>query len=676
MFIREIGLYNFGVFAGPETINPCISSEGARQVTIIGGINGSGKTTILEAVLLALYGKSSPAVREARHPYQSYIESYMRTGNHNEAWVEISLDVPVGGQMVNLRLRRQWHKKRTQWVESFRIIRNDVPDLFLAQNWSYYVEDLVPSGLAELFFFDGEKIMGLAEEETGDAMKKAIYSVFGVDLVDGLIQDMERLIKRHENHLYPPEMKKEIYHLESSGEELLTKIQSTRQELAGIDTRIDRLLEKARQKEEKIIKSGGSWGCERQNLNATKEALKERLIQSRADMISLTGSALPLALVYPALVQLEHQMKQDRYNKIAVDALPLLDEQASEVLRLLEAQGVEFDIVHQVRNMFKEKKRKLNDLAGAISPVYVSELALNQVEHLTRGKLKDMLDKSAAMMQEYRNIESELEQVERHLLVDVDSVGLEQEMQEYKGMQQEITNFSVERRLISERMNELNRSFAEIEKKHQKLLQKGLARVEGEEEAARIIEYALRTKETMKHFRQKLIESKTTRLNSSMHEAFQYLAHKKSLIARMGIDPQTLNIRLYDRNGKKMAKQRLAAGEKQMLAVSLLWGLAHSSGRILPVIIDTPLGRLDSTHRKNFVGHYLPFASHQVIVLSTDTEIIGEYYERLRKHVGMEYFLKYSDQTRSTIIQEGYFGPTSRKESGYDHSANQAVRSG
>jgi DNA sulfur modification protein DndD len=673
MFIREIGIYNFGVFAGPERIIPCISSEGARPVTIIGGVNGSGKTTILEAVLLALYGKSSPAVNEAGHPYQTYIESYMRTDSHIEAWIELSLDVPVEGKMVNLRLRRQWHKKKTQWVETFKITRNDVPDLFLAQNWAYYVEDLVPSGLAELFFFDGEKIMALAEEETSDAMKKAIYDVFGVNLVDRLIQDMDRLIKRHENHLYPPDMEKEIYHLESNGENLLKKIGVTRQELAGIDTRLDRLLEKARQKEEKIMKSGGRWDYERQN--STKEILKERLIQLRADMISLAGGALPLALVLPALTQLEQQMKQDRFNKTAVEALPLLDEQGSEVLKLLKNQEVSFDIVNQIKDMLNDRKRRLTDLAGVISPLYISELALNQVEHLTMNKLRGLMDKSNTMMQEYRKVESELEQVERHLLVEIDSVGLEQEMQDYKYMQQEITDQSVDRRLVSERLSELNRSFAEIEKEHQKLLQQGLAQIEGEEEAARIIQYAIRTKETMQYFREKLIERKTARLNSSMQEAFQYLAHKKNLAVRMEIDPKTLNIRLYDRNGKQIAKQRLAAGEKQMLAISLLWGLAHSSGRILPVIIDTPLGRLDSTHRQNFVDHYLPFASHQVIVLSTDTEIIGDYCKRLRAHVGKEYYLNYSDQTSSTIIQEGYFCPVYRKEGSYDHSTNQIVHS-
>ena len=91
-----------------------------------------------------------------------------------------------------------------------------------------------------------------------------------------------------------------------------------------------------------------------------------------------------------------------------------------------------------------------------------------------------------------------------------------------------------------------------------------------------------------------------------------------------------------------------------MLALAILWGLAKASGKTLPVIIDTPMGRLDSLHRINFVGKYLPNASHQVVVLSTDTEIEGKYLQMLSPYVGKKYLLTYDETKRATEITEGY----------------------
>ena len=93
-----------------------------------------------------------------------------------------------------------------------------------------------------------------------------------------------------------------------------------------------------------------------------------------------------------------------------------------------------------------------------------------------------------------------------------------------------------------------------------------------------------------------------------------------------------------------MPKERLSAGEKQLMVVSLLWALAICSRRKLPVIIDTPLSRLDSKHRMALLQTYVPNASDQTNVLSTDSEIYGKYYKAIKENVGNEYTLDYDDE--------------------------------
>src|SRR5699024_6098159 len=106
-----------------------------------------------------------------------------------------------------------------------------------------------------------------------------------------------------------------------------------------------------------------------------------------------------------------------------------------------------------------------------------------------------------------------------------------------------------------------------------------------------------------------------------------------------------------------ISKRDISAGEKQIYAIAILEALAKTSGRKLPLIIDTPLGRLDSHHRDKVIHNYLPQASHQVIVLSTDTEIDQHYYQKLQPKISHAYHIVFDQATRSSYAHEGYFWP-------------------
>ena len=133
------------------------------------------------------------------------------------------------------------------------------------------------------------------------------------------------------------------------------------------------------------------------------------------------------------------------------------------------------------------------------------------------------------------------------------------------------------------------------------------------------------------------------------------------VVAQIGannrVDDQSGNIRstLYGQDGKPLPFDRLSAGERQLLATSMLWGLARASGRPVPTIIDTPLGRLDSNHRANLVERYFPNASHQVLLLSTDEEIVGGYLKKIMPFVSRTFLLDHNQILGETRIKEGYF---------------------
>ena len=104
-----------------------------------------------------------------------------------------------------------------------------------------------------------------------------------------------------------------------------------------------------------------------------------------------------------------------------------------------------------------------------------------------------------------------------------------------------------------------------------------------------------------------------------------------------------------------MRKSGLSAGEKEVFAISLLWGLAQTSQLNLPIIIDTPLSRLDSVHRDNIVRKYFPYAAEQVIILSTDTEVDSNYFKSLEPHLSGATRLVFNKNQELTTVSEGYF---------------------
>ena len=136
-------------------------------------------------------------------------------------------------------------------------------------------------------------------------------------------------------------------------------------------------------------------------------------------------------------------------------------------------------------------------------------------------------------------------------------------------------------------------------------------------------------KKVLEEYKVSLIHKKVLEFQEAVTECFQTLCRKKDSLGRIIVDPNDFSVTLQDKHNRPLPKAQLSAGEKQIYAISMLWALAKTSGRPLPIIIDTPLARLDSDHRKLLAQHYFPFASHQVLILSTDTEVDQSYFEEL-----------------------------------------------
>jgi DNA sulfur modification protein DndD len=157
-------------------------------------------------------------------------------------------------------------------------------------------------------------------------------------------------------------------------------------------------------------------------------------------------------------------------------------------------------------------------------------------------------------------------------------------------------------------------------------------------------------------------------LEAAFARNFNRLCRKDQLIQRVEINPRDFSVDLVGAGEQAMARRELSAGEKQIYAIAMLWALRQVSGRPLPLLIDAPLGRLDRDHRQNLVEHYFPYVSHQVVLLSTDTEVDAEFFAAMGSNVSRAYHLVYDEGQKATAVSEGYFwegnGHTSTVQAG------------
>ncbi|MBK7932009.1 MAG: hypothetical protein IPK01_00660 [Acidobacteria bacterium] len=153
-----------------------------------------------------------------------------------------------------------------------------------------------------------------------------------------------------------------------------------------------------------------------------------------------------------------------------------------------------------------------------------------------------------------------------------------------------------------------------------------------------------------------MLEKQTGHISDLIFDSFTSLLRKKSLVSSLKINIDDFSMEIMGANDQRLSPDDLSAGERQLLAVAMLWGLARASNRPLPAVVDTPLGRLDAGHRINLVQNYFPYASHQVFLLSTDEEIDSDLYDVIRPFVSRSYTLKFDDTENATTITDGYFG--------------------
>lgn len=657
MIFQELVLTNVGPFAGRQSIR-LAPKEPNHPIVLFGGLNGAGKTTVLEALLLVLYGTLTPGSSRRATSYEKYLTQLIHDAADPAfgASVELLFRAVHDGAWQEFQLIRQWMIVGGRLRERVEVSRDGYPDQILSEGWADHVETLVPRGVANLFFFDGEQIEAFAESDVSqELVRTAVSGLLGLDLVDRLENDLTVLERRHRQEAAQGDERAAMLAQQQELQQLRTRELDLMQALENADRDLNLAAEDASAARARLQREGIQQYQDRDRLAERLHTARTAAKGARQALIDALAGYGPLLLVPDLLAAAVAQATAEHDQANNRSLVGLLSERDNALLDYLRSQSAS-PKVQTAAAEFLVQDLEARTAGDQVHPYLgPDEQTLTFARQLVTVELPAARDELQQRVDQLDQARAALEAAERAAAAVPDADLGEAMVAEYEKANEAVVSL---RARIDTLNKELTATRSAVSARKQSLTQ-ALQTVTEErlktERVRRIVEHAGRARATLATLRAKATERHVKRIQSMVLESLQLLLRKDNLVHEVVIDPDTCLMELLTHDGRPVRPRTLSAGERQLLAVALLAGLARASGRMLPVVIDTPLGRLDSDHRLRFVQSYLPNASHQVIVLSTDTEITPDILSTLEGSVSHTIRLEHDPEARATRVAEGYF---------------------
>ena len=655
MILDALTLHNFGVYAGRQTLT-LTPPQPERPVILVGGLNGGGKTTLLDAIRLVLFGPFAQCSNRQGTEYYQYLAGCIH-GGVSEATLALTFRHTLDGVESEYRLQRSWRLTGRSCKETFEVIRDGSLDRALTDNWANQVEDFIPKNIAHLFLFDGEQLEGYASpDSSAQLIETAIHNLLGLDVVDRLERDLVTFERRKQTQAKADREREAIEQAERAVESARHRLDELKQERASLQThQLERARSRLAEVEERYRQAGGDLYDRQTDIEARQREVEAALEQSNAALQEAAAGPLPLLLVSDWLTAVAQRDADEEHARHEREVLGALADRDAALLEHLQQQQADPALLESLQSFCDRDRGQRAELVDCESYLELSSPARADLQFLQQQGLDETRESAASALQEHARWAQEAER----LRLEAASVPTSDEIaaiaQEREQLQNEIAQTERE---IERLDGEIASQERALEREQQALTQRLEADAQAQlrrDDRGRMLHHASKARGTLAQFRQAVVRQHLERIEQLVLESYQQLLHKQSLVTQLRIDPERFHLTLFDRNGAPLSADDLSAGERQLLAVALLWGLAKASGRPLPTAIDTPLGRLDTSHRSHLVQRYFPYASHQVLLLSTDEEIAGEYWRQLEPWIGRSYQLAFDDAAGATTVRSGYF---------------------
>lgn len=658
MYFTKVELHNFGIYKGTHEMR-LVDKVGQRNITLVGGLNGRGKTTFHDSILIALYGKQAQKyINERSRSYDRLLLDHInKDASDGETYVAVSLILDDG---THLRVKRSWAAKGGRAEQHILVEKDGSIDKYLGENWNYYIEEILPFGIARFFFFNNEKITQLADDISFEQIKASIKSAIGISTVEKAIDHADEVIRRK---------KKALEAFEKS--EINTGYQEVDAQITSIDDKIAEATKKANALEREFEKVAASLEAREKefwasggDLSRSRDAIKLEMRKISAEVEQIRSDILRLAVDASTPLFMCRKLVVQSYNAAATlptsESLRYTSEKISDyhrrIMEGLDTLGLSKADLLSVKTLISSiLNAQLPQSAEPRQSQRMSATTIMLYKRLISEVFQSITQKIDQLIVQEETQENQRMSLDAHLGTADEKTLAMQLFDALKSLEADKAIAEAERKRQSDMIESLHRQRDVLVAKRVQLMKAIAEKEHANDDNTRIVKYAAMSIVALNEFKVRLQRAKIAQLSQTATQCFRSLVEKDSLIRAIKVDTDNLDVTIWGSDGKEVLKTQLSAGEQQMFAVSIIWALALTSGYKAPVVIDTPMARLDSSNRANFVTKYLPAASSQVVVLSTDEEINGRYLDMIRGNVADYYTLLYNEDAQCTSIVSGYF---------------------
>lgn len=674
MHFTEIRCVNFGLYRDEQCLSLGLDDAAditSRPIILIGGKNGAGKTTLLEAVKLCLYGAGMFGGTTTGRSYEEYLLSRIHRppgsplGNMF-AGISVTFVHTIDAQQDTFRVERFWQRRDRGIQEILTVWQNDTQ---LADSdhpwWNQFLHNLLPPGLADLFFFDGEKIQSLADDPDYTAFGQAVRTLLGLDVLDRLRSDLAVYVTRQKRK-GGDSLEKQLEDIVAQRHQIEETYNAEHMKLARINRDISQKTGKIEQEEQRLASEGGHIAAQREELTQRATALHHTIQRYEREIQDYASGLLPLAVVPRLAAGLRDNLIAGEHAEQHQSMRLFADRFTEHILTNLQQDD---HWLHDAALSDEEKAAVTEGFTHLVQTVQANLTTRNgfaaapdmqhDLSRQDRQQLLAWIDQAGSNVaravqeagQALSEAMEELAHVEalQHQMPEDDAI--QPILKQLATLNQELGALQAQRETQEGILRQLNAERNRMEQQERDVY---MRMMRGDDPSYRM-QLAARAQQALVRYETELRRAKLGQLEQRIVECYGRLSRKGNYIKRITIDPETFETTLFNQRDDPLPREQLSAGEKQIYAIAILWALRLVSGRSIPVIVDTPLGRLDSDHRQHLVQRYFPQASHQVILLSTDTEIDGDLYADLAPAVSRAYHLAYSNREAYTSIKEGYF---------------------
>lgn len=696
MKIKRIQMKNIGSYVNDMQLDFDISDR-KRRMVLIGGKNGAGKTTLFNAVKIGLYGCMAFGFESNGTKYYEEISKIINANEMlkkaGEAEIVIDLLLDDGKFNHVYTFSRSWKVSPKKIVETFDLYKDDI---VLSEteksNFESFLLQTLPPNLFRFYFFDGEKISNFVFNNSKNSdFKDALLKICNLDTLEIIQENFRRIVKSKVKS--EDSLSDEYTSCLEADKTLSEKISKAEEDYKRISDEIGEIDSALIALERKYAKNGGVSKTDWQSMHNQLAKEDSKRQETRKWLKDIANNVLPFIIVRQQLCELKNQIELEHQSQAAQSVSNTINtpEIRGIIARVISKAGVELSedlsnkIVEEICNFTNASEIKtILNLSEADQYEMLSQI--NSLLMFDIGRIKKATDEINKSLTHTNQIRKKMEQSSTN---------------DYENYLREKSKLNELRSQKTQRMLELNEDLYSLKEQKNSSVSK-LAKAKNEYEAVlkqiSINDISARALLAFEELQGVLYQKSIQRVEDEFKKSFKALINKSDLIDGIHID-ESLNVLPYKkkrfsvrelnniveknsdlflinqighyaydvfqekRNGKRddimlpaEVNQTLSAGEKQIFIMALYQALSRLNKINVPYIIDTPFARIDKDHRNNILEHFFKKLKGQVIILSTDEEIVGKYYQAIDDVVSDKYLLKHTSDGSTQILQNKYFG--------------------